>query len=113
MSLGKAPDAAEYPHAARWYQHITSWEAEHPNLPGDKEASAKLFGGASTSAPAAPAKEAAEDDDEVDLFGSDEEDDAEAERIKAERVAEYNKKKAGKAKTTAKVKRIAVLVQRI
>jgi len=104
-SLGKAPDASEYPHTARWYQHITSWEAEHPNLPGDKEASAKLFGGASTSAPAAHAeapKEAAEVDDEVDLFGSDDEDDAEAERIKAERVAEYNKKKAGKAKTTAK-----------
>ncbi|KAG8991635.1 Translation elongation factor 1 beta [Tulasnella sp. JGI-2019a] len=102
-SLGKAPDAATYPHAARWYQHITSWEAEHPNLPGDKEAGAKLFGGASTSAPAAAPKEAAaEDDDEVDLFGSDDEDDAEAEKIKAARVEEYNKKKAGKAKTTAK-----------
>ncbi|KAG8858937.1 Translation elongation factor 1 beta [Tulasnella sp. 330] len=98
-ALGKAPDATQYPHVARWYEHITSWEAEHPHLPGDKEASAKLFGGASTSA---PAKKADEDDEEVDLFGSDDEDDAEAERIKAERVAEYNKKKAGKAKTTAK-----------
>lgn len=100
-SLGKAPDATEYPHVARWYSHITSWEAEHEHLPGDKEAGAKLFGGASTSAAAAPAKE--DDDEDIDLFGEDEEEDAEAERLKAERVAEYNKKKAGKAKVTAKV----------
>ena len=50
---------------------------------------------------AAPA--AAAEDDEVDLFGSDEDDDAEAERVKAQRVAEYNAKKATKAKTIAKV----------
>jgi elongation factor 1-beta len=59
-----------------------------------------LFGGASSSAPAAKAAEPAaeEDDDDVDLFGSDdEEDDAENERIKAERVAEYQKKKAEKS----------------
>jgi elongation factor 1-beta len=49
---------------------------------------------------AAPAAE--EDDDEVDLFGEDEEDDAEAERVKAERVAAYNAKKANKPKTIAK-----------
>lgn len=42
---------------------------EHATLLGDKEAGAKLFGGASTSAPA-PAAE--EEDDEIDLFGSDE-----------------------------------------
>lgn len=51
----------------------------------------------------APKKAEEEDDDEVDLFGSDdEEEDAEAERIKAERLAEYNKKKAGKVKPAAK-----------
>jgi len=101
-ALGSAPSSTEYPHAARWYKHITSWEAEHDNLPGDKEAGAKLYGGASGSAPAAatPAKE--EDDDDVDLFGSDDEEDAEAERIKAERVAAYNEKKAGKSKVAAK-----------
>ena len=44
----------------------------------------------------------AEDDDEVDLFGSDDEEDEEAERVKAERLAEYNKKKAGKVKPAAK-----------
>lgn len=67
-------------------------------MPGDASASAGLFGGASSSAPAAKAAEPAaeEDDDEVDLFGSDDEDDAETERIKAERVAEYQAKKAAK-----------------
>jgi elongation factor 1-beta len=49
----------------------------------------------------APAAE--EDDDEVDLFGSDdEEEDAEAERIRNERLAEYKKKKEGKVKPAAK-----------
>jgi elongation factor 1-beta len=39
----------------------------------------------------------------VDLFGSDdEEEDAEAARIREERLAEYNKKKAGKTKPAAK-----------
>ena len=37
------------------------------------------------------------------MFGSDEEEDAEAERIKAERVAAYNAKKANKTKPAAKV----------
>lgn len=55
----------------------------------------------------AKAPAAAEDDDDIDLFGSDEEEDAEAERIKAERLAEYNAKKAakeaaGKGKPAAK-----------
>lgn len=51
-----------------------------------------------------PAKApAAEEDDEVDLFGSDdEEEDAEAERIRNERLAEYKKKKEGKTKPAAK-----------
>jgi len=44
-----------------------------------------------------------EEDDDVDLFGSDDEVDEEAERIKAERVAAYAAKKANKPKTIAKV----------
>ena len=44
-----------------------------------------------------------DDDDEVDLFGSDdEEEDAEAARIREERLAEYAAKKAGKTKPAAK-----------
>ncbi|KAG8696007.1 Translation elongation factor 1 beta [Ceratobasidium sp. 394] len=98
-AVGSAPDKATYPHAARWYAHIKSYEAEHTSLPGDAEAGAKLFGGASTSAPAAAA---AEEEEDIDLFGEDEEEDAEAERVKAERVAAYNAKKANKPKTIAK-----------
>ena len=51
-----------------------------------------------------PAKAADDDDDDdVDLFGSDdEEEDPEAARVREERLAEYNKKKAGKTKPAAK-----------
>jgi len=52
---------------------------------------------------ATPAAAAAEEEEDVDLFGEDEEADAEAERVKAERVAAYNAKKANKPKTIAKV----------
>ncbi|CCO31043.1 Elongation factor 1-beta Short=EF-1-beta [Rhizoctonia solani AG-1 IB] len=50
-SVGSAPDKATYPHAARWYSHIKSYEAEWDSLSGDKAASEKLFGGAGGSAP--------------------------------------------------------------
>lgn len=51
----------------------------------------------------APAADAAEEEEEVDLF-ADEEEDEDAERLKAERVAAYNAKKAGKPKAAAKVR---------
>ncbi|PVH87205.1 putative elongation factor 1-beta [Cadophora sp. DSE1049] len=83
-ALTTAPDSAKYPHAARWYKHIASYTEEFATLPAK-----------------APAAE--EEDDEVDLFGSDdEEEDAEAERIRNERLAEYKKKKEGKTKPAAK-----------
>ena len=44
----------------------------------------------------------AADDDDVDLFGSDEEDSEEAERIKAERVKAYTEKKSKKTAIIAK-----------
>merc|ERR1712131_274276 len=54
------------------------------------------------AAPAAVKEE--EDDDDVDLFGSDdEEEDAEAEKIKAERIAAYNARKAAKEEKKGKV----------
>ena len=94
-TLSGPPDAAA-PHVARWYRHIRSYESEFGSLPGTSKAGEAL----TASTPAA----SGEDEDEVDLFGSDEEEvDAEAERIKAERVAEYAAKKANKPKTIAKV----------
>merc|ERR1719209_2163995 len=63
--------------------------------------------GAPAVAAPAPVKqeepEEEDDDDSDDLFGSDDEEDtAEQERIKAERIAAYNERKAGKKKVAAK-----------
>ncbi|KAM0750524.1 elongation factor 1-beta [Meredithblackwellia eburnea MCA 4105] len=108
-ALPSAPDAATYPHSARWYTHIQSYEAEHETLPGDAAKPHTAYGpSTSAAAPVEPvavteAKATADDDDEIDLFGSDdEEEDAEAEKLKAERVAAYSAKKANKPKTIAK-----------
>ncbi|XP_043075838.1 eukaryotic translation elongation factor 1 delta b (guanine nucleotide exchange protein) isoform X5 [Puntigrus tetrazona] len=59
---------------------------------------------ASQKAPAAPAKreEEDEDEDDIDLFGSDEEVDEEAERLKEQRLQEYAAKKAKKPVLIAK-----------
>jgi elongation factor 1-beta len=51
-AVGSAPDKATYPYAARWYAHIATYEPEFDSLPGDKDASEKLFGGAGASATA-------------------------------------------------------------
>lgn len=96
--VASAPDASSHPHVSRWYNHIKSYAVEHDSLPGSSTAGEAFAATTSAEAPAAPA-----DEDEVDLFGSDEEEDAEIERMKAERVAEYNARKANKAKTIAKV----------
>ncbi|GJE88995.1 elongation factor 1-beta/delta [Phanerochaete sordida] len=98
-AITSAPDAA-HPNVSRWYNHIKSYEAEFNTLPGSSAAGEAFFGGAEAAAPAAAKEE--EDDDEVDLFGSDDEVDEEAERVKAERVAAYNAKKANKPKVAAK-----------
>ncbi|CAO3676780.1 unnamed protein product [Rhizopus stolonifer] len=84
-ALTEGVSAETYPHLARWYNHI-----------------AAVKGLAAKTVAAAPAAATEEDEDDIDLFGSDEEEDAEAERIKAQRVAEYNAKKANKPKTIAK-----------
>ena len=100
-----APDSAKYPHAARWYKHIASWTDDFATLPGDASKAYTTYGPESTAATLNPAKAPAaeEEDDDVDLFGSDdEEEDLEAERIRAERLAEYKKKKEGKTKPAAK-----------
>ena len=88
----KAPSKSDYPHAARWYAHIASFEAsgrkQFPKAQGSYAA-----GGAA----------AADDDDDVDLFGSDdEEEDAAAAKIREERLAAYAAKKAKKPALIAK-----------
>jgi len=88
-ALSSAPNA-EFINALRWWNHIKSYESEFGNF----------------KASAAPAADDDDDDDDsVDLFGSDSEDDGEAERVKAERIAAYNAKKS--AKEAVKGKTIA------
>lgn len=105
-SLPAAPEKAKYPHAARWYKHIATYESEFSSLPGDAHKTAAdyvptLKAAAATTEKEAESKEE-EDDDEVDLFGSDDEDDEEAERVKQERLKAYAEKKSQKPKTIAK-----------
>ncbi|KAM0696862.1 hypothetical protein Q7P36_002933 [Cladosporium allicinum] len=105
QQLKEAPAVEKYPHAYRWYKHIASHESEFSKLPGDPSKEATAYGPGSEELTLNPAKapeKAEEDDDEVDLFGSDEEEDEENEKLKAARVEEYKQKKAGKAKPAAK-----------
>jgi elongation factor 1-beta len=107
QQIKQIPAPETYPYAWRWYNHLLPVEGEFDALPGDPTKDFTAYGPEASeltvNPAAAPEKAAEEDDDEVDLFGSDEEeDDAEAEKLKAERLAEYNKKKAGKVKPAAK-----------
>jgi len=65
-----------------------------------------LSGGASVPsskpAPAAAAKKGGSDDEDIDLFGSDEEEDAEKEKLKEERLKAYAAKKQAKPGPIAK-----------
>lgn len=105
-AVSSAPDAAKYPHAARWYKHIASFESEFATLSGDASKPYTVYGPDASEVTLNPAKAPAaaeEDDEDVDLFGSDdEEEDAEAARVREERLAEYRKKKEGKTKPAAK-----------
>ena len=107
-ALPSAPDAATYPHSARWYSHIQSYEAEHVTLPGDASKDASAYGPSTSAAAVEPvavteAKAVEEDEDDIDLFGSsDEEVDEEAEALKQKRLAEYAAKKAKKEPTVGK-----------
>eukprot|EP00124_Ichthyophonus_hoferi_P003851 Ihof_evm3s367 gene=Ihof_evmTU3s367 len=92
-ALTAAPEA-KFEHALRWYNNIASYGSEMASFPGEKKA-------LSAYGAAAPAAE--EDEDDVDLFGSDdEEEDAEKERVKQERLAEYHARKSKKPTLVAK-----------
>ncbi|KAG0133451.1 hypothetical protein HOY82DRAFT_266731 [Tuber indicum] len=99
-ALSGAPDADKFPHAARWYKHIDSYQNDFSSLPGDASVDVSSYIPESTTS-AAP--DAEEEDDEVDLFGSsDEEVDEEKEALTKKRLEEYAAKKAGKTKPAAK-----------
>jgi elongation factor 1-beta len=91
-----APDAAKYPHVARWYKHIASYEAEFSTLPGDASKAFTTYGPESTELPSNP-KDKPEEDEDEDLFGSDsEEEDPSVVAERNKRLDEYKAKKAAK-----------------
>lgn len=97
-ALEKAP-GSNYPHALRWYNHIKSFSDAERKAAGAGACPLKA-GGATTTAPAKAA--AKDDDDDIDLFGSDEEEDAEAAKIREERLKAYAAKKSNKPALIAK-----------
>ncbi|CAI9536007.1 unnamed protein product [Staurois parvus] len=103
-ALSGAPPAELF-HALRWYNHIKSYEKQKASLPGVKKPLGKYgpvnIEDTTNSAP----KEAKEDDDDddIDLFGSDDEEESEeAQRIREERLAQYESKKSKKPALIAK-----------
>ncbi|BFZ01999.1 hypothetical protein BsWGS_05038 [Bradybaena similaris] len=105
------PPPASLPHALRWYNHIASYESQKDSLPGVRQP-ADTYGPAGAPAAASPAAAksaaakspaakapAADDDDDLDLFGSDDE---ETKALKAKRVEEYAARKAKKPVIIAK-----------
>jgi len=96
-ALKANPDPSKFPNTFRWSRHIISFKDEFSHLPGDPSKPYSSYGPEAGEA-SAPVDE----DDDIDLFGSDEEEDEEAVRVREERLAEYNKKKAGKTKPAAK-----------
>lgn len=101
-ALSGAPDS-KYPHALRWYSHIKSYGTETKSFPGVKKDLSE-FGVTSVKVESAkPASEKkGDEDDDLDLFGSDDEEDAEAEKLKQERLKQYEAKKSKKPGVIAK-----------
>jgi len=87
-----APCLDKFPHAARWYKHVSSYSAS-------ERKAFRAPGGGDAKPTAAASKD---DDDDMDLFGSDDEPDAEAERLREERLKQYADKKAKKPGPIAK-----------
>ena len=103
QAIKSPPKVEKTPYAHRWYKHVASFEPEFSSLPGDPSKAYTAYGPEASELPINPKAANTEDDDDVDLFGSDdEEEDEEAEKLKAQRLEEYRKKKEGKVKPAAK-----------
>ena len=102
-ALKAPPKVEKFPHAYRWFNHISSYESEFSSLPGDPSKSFSTYGPEAVTVTQNPKDAPEGDDDDVDLFGSDEEEeDPEVVAERERRLAEYKKKKEGKTKPAAK-----------
>lgn len=106
-AISSAPDAEKYPHLARWYKHIASYESEFSSLPGDSSKPYTAYGPAELAS--RPKEEKSGDDDDIDLFGSDDEEDDQAAKEQAAKLAELKKKKEGEGKPKAVAKSFVTL----
>ncbi|CAH8493996.1 unnamed protein product [Schistosoma turkestanicum] len=92
MALGKLP-SSNFGNISRWYKHIDSFGEERKKFPNPQE---------SGNPEPVKCSSAASNDLVDDLFDSDDEEDAEYEKVKAERLASYSAKKAQKQGPVAK-----------
>jgi len=92
-AIGSSPDS-KFVHLKRWFTQINSYGNERKQFPGLKKTLAD-FG-------ITGEQKATDNDDDFELFGSDEEVDEEAEKAKQERVAAYQEKKSKKPGPIAK-----------
>ena len=88
------PPVFQYTHVLRWYNHIKSYGKESSTFPGVKKSLEQLGLG--------NGKDSTKNEEDFDLFGSDEEEDAEAEKLKKERLEKYAIKKQKKPVLIAK-----------
>ncbi|XP_067142215.1 elongation factor 1-beta-like [Centruroides vittatus] len=89
----RTPPPSTYAHALRWYKHIKSHEHEIIGFPQSIE---------SNELAEKRNKVDDDDDDDLGLFGSDDDMDEEIEKLKEERLKQYEEKKAKKPATVAK-----------
>ncbi|KAM3520875.1 hypothetical protein MY4038_009252 [Beauveria bassiana] len=100
-AINAVPDASLHPHAARWYKHMTSYEPEFVHLPGNPSKPYNEYGPNDVIS-STKLNVPSDNVEDVHLFSSDQEEDPEAVRIREQRLADYNKRKAAKPKTFAK-----------
>lgn len=106
-AVGKKPDV-KYENALRWYKHIDSFGAARESFPGQAKPiesygiTAHPVVSAEHAKTTTPTTAAANEDDVDDLFGSDSDDEAEAERLRKERQANADAVKAAHSEPVAK-----------
>ncbi|CAH8515794.1 unnamed protein product [Heterobilharzia americana] len=92
VAVGKLP-STNYGNVLRWYKHIDSFGTESKHFPPPQD-------GTDVELEVKPAAAVVDDDDADDLFASD--DDEEYEKLRKERQAAYEAKKANKTAIVAK-----------